>query len=296
MPGFKAPRSARCRIIGTLMWSLLLIAFAMAMPMQQPGDLDAVMQRASAYVAQYETALGNLIATEEYLQTWTNGRNARIAQRRTLSDVLLIQVGSEWSALRKVTRVDGSKLKTDEKGFAEAFEDSPANNSKRLLQMKTESTQYNLGNILREINLSTFALKVLRQTEIERFNFEKSRSEKINGVSTWAVHFAERGLQTLVRGEHGERLYSTGTLWIDPLTGRVLKTEFIVENPFADPPVKARTVVNYTRGKATDLLVPKSMLEHYESRGTSIDCLADYSDFRRFEVDVKFDFGPTKPQ
>jgi hypothetical protein len=264
--------------------------------MQQPADLGAVMQHASTYVAKYEAALGNLIATEEYLQTWTNGRNARIAQRRTLSDVLLIQVGSEWSALRKVNRVDGVKVKTDEKGFAEAFEDSPANNSKRLLQMKTESTQYNLGNILREINLPTFALKVLRPSEIERFNFEKSRTEKVNGVSTWVVHFAERGLQTLVHGDHGERLYSTGTLWIDPLTGQVLKTEFIVENPYTQPAVKARTVVNYSRGKTIDLLVPKSMQEHYETRGSAIDCLADYSGFRRFEVDVKFDFGSTKPQ
>jgi hypothetical protein len=268
----------------------------MAMPMQQPDNLDVVMQRASAYVATYEAALGNLIATEEYLQTWTNGRNARIAQRRTHSDVLLIRVGSEWSALRKVNRVDGLKVKTDEKSFAEAFEHSPANNSKRLQQMKTESTQYNLGNILREINLPTFALKVLRASEIERFNFEKARTEKINGVSTWAVHFAERGLQVLVRGDHGERLYSTGTLWIDPATGRVLKTEFIVENPFTAPPVKARTVVNYTRGKIVDLLVPKSMQEHYETQGSAIDCIADYSDFRRFEVDVKFDFGPTKPR
>ena len=277
------------------MWGSLLIAIVVAMPTQQP-DLNAVMQRASAYVAQYEAALGNLIATEEYVQTWTTGRNARIAQRRTHSDVLLIQVGNEWSALRKVTRVDGLKVKTDEKTFAEAFEDSPANNTKRLIQMKTESTAYNLGNVLREINLPTFALKVLRANEIDHFNFEKSGTDRINGVSAWAVHFFERGLQTLVRGDHGERLYSTGTLWIDPLTGRVLKTEFIVENPYAEPPVKARTVVNYTRGKVTDLLVPKSMLEHYESRGSSIDCLADYSDFRRFEVDVKFDFGPTKPQ
>jgi hypothetical protein len=45
-----------------------------------------------------------------------------------------------------------------------------------------------------------------------------------------------------------------------------------------------------------DLLVPKSMLEHYETRGSAIDCIADYSDFRRFEVEVKFDFGTTKPQ
>src|SRR5262245_27417207 len=106
MRGPQASRSAgNCRIILTLMWSSLLVAIAMALPMQQPADLDAVMQRASDYVTKYEAALGNLIATEEYLQTWTNGRNARIAQRRTLSDVLLIQVGTEWSALRKVNRV-----------------------------------------------------------------------------------------------------------------------------------------------------------------------------------------------
>src|SRR5262245_5569767 len=106
MPGSKAARSpGNCRIIDALMWSSLLFAIAIVMPVQQPTDLDAVMQRASAYVAKYEADLGNLIATEEYLQTWSNGRNVRIAQRRTLSDVLLIHVGNEWSALRKVNRV-----------------------------------------------------------------------------------------------------------------------------------------------------------------------------------------------
>jgi hypothetical protein len=75
----------------------------------------------------------------------------------------------------------------------------------------------------------------------------------------------------------------------------VLKTEFMVENNFGTSPIHARLVVTY--GPATDLsvVVPTLMMEHYEDAYDSIDCRASYSNFRRFEVDVKFDLAPPKP-
>jgi hypothetical protein len=275
-----------------LMNSILL---ALLLTVQQPPtELAAVIQRATDYVTKYEAELGNLIGTEEYLQTWTSGRTRKM-QRRTSSDVLIIEVGKEWEALRKVNRVDGSKVKEEDETFDQAFSDSAADNTKRLVKMKEDSTRYNLGDVVREINLPTFALKVLRESEVWRFSFEKDGTEKIDGVQTWVIHFSERGLQTLVRGDNGELLHSTGTLWIEPATGRVLKTDFDVENIYSKLPIKARTTVSYTRGKTMDILLPHQMSEHYETSASTIDCLADYSNFRRFEVNVKFDFGPPKP-
>jgi hypothetical protein len=273
------------------------IILALLLTVQQPSaELNTVLQRATAYVAKYEADFGNLIGTEEYLQTWASGRFGMKSQRRTSSDVLILQVGNEWAALRKVNSVDGSKVKKKVDGFGEAFADSAEDNSKRLIQMKAESSEYNIGDIQRSINSPTFALNVLRESEVWRFNFEHTRMEKIDGVSTWVIQFTERGTQTLVRGDHGELLHSTGTLWIEPATGRVLKTEFLVENPWGKQPVKARTVVSYSKGKMLDLLVPHEMVEHYETAGSIIDCVANYSAFHRFEVSVKFDFGPAKPR
>jgi len=37
--------------------------------------------------------------------------------------------------------------------------------------------------------------------------------------------------------------------------------------------------------------VPSYMVEHYDAAFTVIDCRADYSNFRPFEVDVKFDIA-----
>src|SRR5947207_2814108 len=102
------------------------ILFALLLTQQSPIDLNTVLERAAQYVSQYEADLGNLIGTEEYLQNavWLDGRSpARVSrrmQRRTSSDFLIIQVGSEWAALRKVNRVDGLK----EKEVTPTFEDA----------------------------------------------------------------------------------------------------------------------------------------------------------------------------
>src|SRR5262249_7798584 len=147
-------------------------------PQSPPVELETVLARASAYVTQYESELGNLIGTEEYVQSsaWMDNsippRVARKMQRRTLSDFLIIQVGEEWAALRKVNRVDGLKVKESAPAFDQAFETSPETNAKLLENFKHESTEYNLGDVRREINLPTFALHVLRKKEMSRFVFE----------------------------------------------------------------------------------------------------------------------------
>ena len=57
------------------MLSLLFVVLSFAVPVQaQQPDLDRVLARASDYVSKYEQELGNLIATEEYIQNaqWKN--------------------------------------------------------------------------------------------------------------------------------------------------------------------------------------------------------------------------------
>ncbi len=281
--------------------SVTFLILAVLLTQQNATNLEAVLSRATDYVSQYEGELGNLIGTEDYVQSsvWLDNasppRVSKRMQRRSSSDFLIIQVGSEWAALRKVNRVDGLKLKEVAPAFETAFEDSPENNAKRLAEMKSESTAYNLGDVQREINLPTFALKVLRKAEVERFTFERAGTAKIGNIQTWKIRFREVKGRSLVAGGRGESLYSNGTLWIEPETGRVLQTEFEVENPYAQVKVKGRIVVTYGMSKKVDILVPIVMTERYESAYNNIDCRADYSNFRPFEVDVKFEIALPQP-
>jgi hypothetical protein len=276
----------------------LAASFAILLLSRQAAvDLDTVLSRATAYVSQYESDLGNLIGTEEYLQTsilMDNSNPPRVAQRmqrRMQSDFLIIQVGTEWTALRKVNRVDGQRVKEKTPNFDDAFDTSPQANSRRLQEMKVESTEHNLGNVRRDINLPTFALKVLRNAEVGRFSFERAGTARIDGVQTWRVRFREQSGRALVFASSGESLYSTGTLWIEPETGRVLQTEFELENPYGQSILKARILVTYGTAKKASILVPATMTERYESRYNTIECRADYSNFRPFEVDVKFEIS-----
>ena len=273
----------------------------LALGQENPPSLNVVLERATQYVTQYEADLGNLIGSEEYSQNVTlldNSTPPRVAkrmQRRTSSDFLIIQVGPEWAALRKVNRVDGLKVKDTEPAFEDAFDNSPEANGKRLQDMRNESTAYNLGDIRRDINLPTFALKVLRKSEVSRFSFERGGTSKIDGIQTWTVRFREQTGRSLVVGGKGENLYSKGTVWIEPETGRVLQTEFEVENPYGVTRVRGRSVVTYSAGKKVPILVPNIMVEHYESTYINIEGKADYSNFRPFEVDVKFEIGAPQP-
>ena len=277
------------------------IFFAIVLAQQGAPSLDIVIERATQYVTQYEEDLGNLIGSEEYVQNsvWLdNGIPPRVSkrvQRRTSSDFLIIEVGPERAALRKVNRVDGLKVKEAVPAFEDAFDNSPESNAKRLQDMKAESTAFNIGDVRREINLPTFALKVLRKNEVSRFSFERAGSSKIEGIQTWAVRFREKTGRSLVVGGNGESLYSNGTIWIEPETGRVLQTEFEVENPAPRVRVKGSSIVTYAAGKKVSMLVPSVMVEHYQGQYITVDCRADYSNFRPFEVNVQFEISPPKP-
>ena len=286
---------------------MLSVAFAFLMTalaaQDASAELAAVLARAMDYVRKYEEELGNLIATEEYVQNaqWRNTQSrysmiSQKKQRRTSSDFLILQVGPDWEGVRKVNLVDGIKVKAKEPPLAEVFDDSPRANYKRLQEMIEESTEYNIGDVVRQINLPTFPLRVMRPEHFGRFSFTKLGTDKVDGVQAWSVRFKEVGSPTLVRDpQENQFLFSYGTLWIEPTTGRVLRTIFEVEDPYAKPKIRARMVVHYVKGKKIDMLVPSLMTEHYETDQSSIDCRADYVNFRRFEVDVKFEIGNPKP-
>jgi len=265
----------------------------------QQDDLAAVLKRAGQYVQQYEDRdLGSLLASEYYLQNATryspDGRGIVLGreERRTQADFLILALGADRIGLRIVNRLNGNMVKAPVTSFDSMMDGSPAKIRESIKAVQDESSRYNIGQVLRKINVPTFALKVAREAEVDRFSFKKSGNDKISGIETWELKFQEKRSPTLVHGERGESLLSSGSLWIEPGTGRIVKTELKVENPFSTPPVKGRIVVSYTANKALGILVPSEMTEGYETVESVVTCIANYSGFRSFKVDASSVIGP----
>jgi len=272
--------------------SLLVCLISCAVLAQTEPDLSTVVRRATDYVARYEAAFGNVIATEEYFQTarWSTGS---VEVRRSSSDFLIVRAGNRWVGLRDVNTVDGLAIEKDKTSFETLLSNAAGGSTGLFDRMRAESSKYNLGEVRRDVNLPTFALQVLRKEEVKRFSFQKEGIERIGDIQAWRVRFREAKGKTLIRSSSGEELRSSGTLWIEPGSGRVLQTDFLIENRFVKPAIKSKMTVTFVPDTNVGLFVPNVMVERYETSNQVIDCRAEYSDFRAFHVDVKFDFGPT---
>ena len=287
---------SHCRWITASLAACLLVAHAAGQ--ERTPELQAVLDRAANYVAAYEDReLGNVMASENYVQSVSSflGRGLALPGqlRRTESDFLIVLVGGDRMGIRRVNRVNGEAVKSAEVNLEALMDDSQEGIRKRIAALREESARYNIGPVLRQINLPTFALKVVRREEANRFSFVQRGTGKVNGIQGIEVRYQELRAPTLVHGAGGESLVSSGTLWIEPATGRVLKTEFNVENPYSK--TKGRITVTYSTNKALGILVPDEMKEHYESEGGIVDCTASYSRFRSFNVDLKSDIqAPAK--
>jgi hypothetical protein len=140
------------------------------------------------------------------------------------------------------------------------------------------------------------------------FSFKKKGETKDDGRLEWVVSFDERGSPTIIRTTEGKDVRSKGRVWVEPDTGRVTRTELVLDD-FA-PPVRsvfgddeirsfAEVTVTWRPEEALGAWVPAEMRERYEGPwGVGSDDLlmrlrytvtgvAVYSNVRRANVDVR---------
>jgi len=207
--------------------ALLFLAF-------QDGrsEIDTVMQRASAYVDGYLKELGTIIGEEQYNQgaQWADGGSKAHRERRLISDFMTVPIGDEWIGIRHVRKIDDITLDPMFRGvWREAFDEATSNGRQQLQDaFLYDSTRYNIGDIIRSTNLPTFPLEVLDKKNLSVYSFAKVGEEKIDGVSTWKVRFAERFGSSLIMSTGiglPERYSISGNYWIEPSTGKVFRAE-----------------------------------------------------------------------
>ena len=266
----------------------------------QDPSLDLVLTRAADYVSKYQQQLRGLVAEETYKQnvtrmvaarpTDTRGRMSREG-RELRSDLLLVKLNEEefWMQFRDTFEVDKKPVRDRDQRLAKLFIEAKADARAQADSIQQESARYNLGPLMRTVNVPIMALLFFERSVQPKLTFEHGKAgniKRFEGLAEpsaiWMIEYKEIGKGTMVKGTNDHDIPSRGRIWLDSSNGRVLRTEMISE----DTQLRAEIYVSYKSEAGLDLLVPDEMREVYTIRrnDTRIDGRATYGRFRRFTV------------
>jgi len=257
-------------------------------------DLKALLRRAGEYAVEYHERFTALVAEERYVQlTGPDPRRAfgrRFVEReRTLhSDYVIVRDfagAGTWLGVRDVIDVDDEPVPDRERLHA-LLQDTSRPLAARILALADLEAKYNLGAVYRTINVPTLPLEFLLPDHQSRFRFRNAGMTSMGSVPAVRVTFDEREQPTVIRSPAGQSAPSHGSFWLDPRTGAVIRSELRV-SPKYGTPVDAIILVTYKRNDRFDMLLPDDMNEIYLTPGDRIEGHASYTNYRRFETDVR---------
>jgi hypothetical protein len=286
----------RCVTAFILVWTVLS---PLGLHGQSP-DLDAILDKASDYVAVYERTFVGVVAEETYRQQVRGGRTGTDfrgfpieapSQRRDLkSDVLLVRApaGDRWIQFRDVFEVDGKPVRDRDERLTKLFLQPSADARRQEEDIAAASARYNIGGVNRTVNLPVLALSVLEPENRPWFTFQVG---KRNGATVELEYQEEDRGRTMIHTNDNQPMRAHGRFTIDVATGRVLASTLATETAT----LRAQIDVAYAPEPAVDMIVPREMHEKYSLKGGStIDGRATYARFRRYQVKVEEKVAPPK--
>ena len=257
----------------------------------QPGSgFTTVLSSAMRYAMNYEQRFALLAADELYVQELMRPPNpgdnltrsnpgggmragGSMNQQTIKSDYLLVQLGGDgegFMPFRDSYEVKGRKLRERDDRLLKLFTSSDKQRFEKAAKFSEESAKHNLGNVARTINIPLLAMMFLHPRVNERFEFTDGGEETVAGRVLRKAVYKEVARPTLIKTSRGRDLAMTGTIWIDPFSGTVVKTELNA----ADPIVRTQVVVTFRRDDALDMWVPEKMEEYYKAYSAVDDILA----------------------
>jgi len=302
----------RARFRAVLVALTLSTAIAAAAAPQTPArvPLDVVLDRAGWYLARFVDEFENVVAEERSIQDSSvllpsfspiaGGRGAaaampslaealRARHRDLRSDFLLVK-SPDTEALvpfRDVIEVDGVAVHDREARLARLFLNATDSGAmEQAEKIREEGARYNLGNMRSTLGNPVLALGVLQRSYQHRFQFSLMKEDKSYGAAVSVVEYKEVVTPAMIRGEAGRDLMAHGRLWIENVTGRVVKTELRVEQPA----IRAAITTTFHPEERSSIAVPLEMREQYTlGNGNRVTTVATYGHFRRFDVSATED-------
>jgi hypothetical protein len=170
--------------------------------------------------------------------------------------------GRPWIELRHVLEVDGRRLSPPD-GGAPALFARPDWSPEEAFRLSRDNGHFNIGPAGRLAATPWLPLLILHPVNERRFSFDKTGEEVVRKTGTWKVSFRERTAPTLfMTGENG--CGATGSFWIQPTTGRLLRAVLQCVD-LGRPDVVSAVNVDYRHDEELGLDVPLEMSEHPES-------------------------------
>jgi hypothetical protein len=245
---------------------------------------DPLLGRMAAYVDGFEKALSGVVAEEHYEQSVTPRiRGMAGGQlRRLRSDVLWTRVGeSGWLAFRDVYDVDGRQVRDRDDRLMRLFLTPPPDLQVQAQRIIAASAEYNIGQIVRSLNVPTIGLVFLRTDSLTRSTFTvggREHPEGLRGEDLRVIRFRERTRPRLIASDDGAA--ASGRVWVEERSGRVARTEVRLDSG------RLTAMVTTTYGPVDEAgeWLPISMTEQYLSPAQRTDGKAEYSNVRRFTV------------
>jgi hypothetical protein len=284
------------RNAGHLVLAVSICAPSLTAQEREP-DLKTVLRRAGDYAGEYHTQLSTMVAEEWYVQRTgpdvssrsliPRGR-AETRERVLKSDFAIVRefaAGSLWLGVREVFEIDGETVIGERGRLQKVLSDSRLSVAARVRALADQQARHNLGDLYRTINVPTLALGFLLPDRQPRFRYKRTGSAVVHGTPVWVVAFQEREHPTLIRTLEGRDMLSSGTFWIDPRTGAVLRSE--LRTGARKDRVSSIILVGYRHDDRFGMLLPDDMNELYTTRRERIEGHATYSNFRRFEVETR---------
>lgn len=270
-------------VLGVLAISLSIGA------VRAPLSLKDVMRRVGAYVDGYGDKASIVVCTERYEQQSDTSTSAK--QTRTLtSDFALVYADAihGWLGFRDVMDVDGRAVQDREDRLAHVLMGAEGrfDEARRL---SDESARFNLGNVQRNFNTPTSALFFFLSDNQDRFKFATRR---VLDDGTWEIAFSETSKPTMIRTPEGDPVKTTGTIWVRPDDGVVVRTVLEVDTLMRRlrPPQhgKGAIDVRYRLVETLGMWLPQTMDESFEAKRQDawdrVTGHAEYSNYRRFET------------
>lgn len=243
--------------------------------------VEELLKAGGRYIAEYESKFSAIVSQERYEQS-NSPLGMRISQRRTLlSDLILINGGAAgWFALRDVFQVDGMPVRDHTDRLMKLMLDPAPDAFAQASRLAQESARFNLGNMNRTINLPTMTLLFLRAEFQGRSKFSFEGMKTVDRIRVAQLDFKETAMPRVIRSL--DNAAAEGKFWLEPVTGRVVQTEFSLKSAGNS----TKITVRYASQPAISVWVPVKMDETMFSSTGSVSGHADYSNFRSFAVDV----------
>ncbi len=251
--------------------------------------LDEVLFRVSQSVLSFELQFGDRVADESYEQRIVTADGEITLSRRYASQVLFHRnpQADTWTSYRRVTEVDGEHI---ERMWMDPGDEPPtlAEFLVQAIRTDEQSARHFIAPMPWNLHMPLLALVFVHPLNRYRSQFEKVGEEVVNGQRVWLVRFHEHRSPTFIR-DRGNDLFSTGTYWVMPEDGRIVRSDLLLGASVTNRQGRTRITVDYRPVGDRGAWLPTEMREAYDNPlfpgSPRTEGHATFSNFRQFVLE-----------